>query len=682
LTRVSRLLLASFLPLLLVAQAPAFLGAQAPQLHGVRRADLDTATAPGQDFYQYANGGWLKANAIPGDHATWDAFDEVEERNNAVLRQILEDAAQFQAPEGTTPRKVGDFFAAGMDTQAIEKTGLTPLRTELARLDALTDARALAGEFGRFHQVGLRAAFRFSVGQDDKDSTVSIAQLEQDGLGLPDRDYYLKDDAATRGIRAAYKDYLAGLLVLAGEQPALARAHAHLTFDLEKRLAQASMTAVERRDPQATYHKLTSAALRALAPGFNWDAYFAGIGLSAQDSLLVRQPGFLQELSAMVQDIPLAQWKIYLKVHLFDGSAPFLGAAFEQAHFAFHGTTLAGTRELGPRWKRVLRETDHALGEGLGQMYVGRTFSPRAKARAQALVANIRAALGERIRGLDWMSAPTRAAALRKLDAVMVKIGYPDHWRDYEALQVDSKGYLANVNRAAAFEFQRGLAKLGRPVDRTEWDMTPPTVNAYYNPLLNEIVFPAGILQPPFFDTRADDAVNYGAIGMVIGHELTHGFDDQGCQYDAEGNLKDWWTEADRKAYAARTDRVTRQFNLLEALPGVPLNGSLTLGENIADLGGLRIAYAALEKSMEGQPRPGPIDGFTPEQRFFLGFAQAWHALIREETARLKAVVDPHSPPRARVNAPLANLPEFAEAFGCKEEGPMNRPLALRPAIW
>jgi len=337
---------------------------------------------------------------------------------------------------------------------------------------------------------------------------------------------------------------------------------------------------------------------------------------------------------------------------------------------------------MGPRWKRVLRETDHALGEGLGQMYVGRTFSARAKARAQALVDKVRAALGDRIRGLDWMSAPTRAAALRKLDAVMVKIGYPDHWRDYSALQVDPKGYLANVNRAAAFEFQRGLAKLGRPVDRAEWDMTAPTVNAYYNPLLNEIVFPAGILQPPFFDARADDAVNYGAIGMIIGHELTHGFDDQGCQYDAEGNLKDWWTEADRKAYAARTGLVVRQFDLLEAVPGVPLNGSLTLGENIADLGGLKVAYAALEKSMEGQPRPGPIDGFTPEQRFFLGFAQSWHALVREETARMKAVVDPHSPPRARVNAPLANLPEFAAAFGCKEEGPMNRPLALRPAIW
>ena len=378
----------------------------------------------------------------------------------------------------------------------------------------------------------------------------------------------------------------------------------------------------------------------------------------------------------------MAQWQVYLKAHLVNSAAPFLGEAFEKAQFGFYDMTLTGTREMSPRWKRVLRTTDRALGEALGQMYVARAFSPKARTRAQELVANVRAALKERIVRLDWMTEPTRQAALHKLDAFMVKIGYPDTWRDYTGLQVDRSGFLANVARAHTFAFRRDLAKLGKPIDRTEWDMTPSTVNAYYNPQLNEIVFPAGILQPPFFDAEADDAVNYGAIGMVIGHEMTHGFDDEGCQYDADGNLKDWWTEADRKAYTSRTDLVVAQYDALETLPGVHLNGKLTLGENIADLGGLKIAFAALQKSLEGKPRPAAIDGFTPEQRFFLGYAQSWHFQAREEAARMRAVVDPHSPARARVNAPLANLPEFAEAFGCKEEGPMHRPADQRPAIW
>ena len=657
-----------------------FLGAQAPDPHGVRRADFDASVAPCQDFFQYANGGWLKANPIPGDHAAWDAFDELVERNNLVLKAILEEAAASKAPRGSIPQKVGAFFSAGMDTKAIDRAGLAPLKAELARIEALKDAKDLAGAVGRLHLQGGRALFAFGVGQDDKQSTAYIAQMEQDGLGLPERDYYLKEDEKSRELRAKYLDYLAELLVLTGEGPALARAHAHVVFDLEKRLALASMTSVERRDPQATYTKVTRAELETLAPAFPWDAYFATVGLQGRDSLLVRQPRFLQECSAMVKDTPMAQWKTYLKVHLVNGHASHLAAAFEKAHFGFYEATLSGTKDMSPRWKRIVRATDRALGEAVGQMYVARAFSPKAKARAQELVANVRAALRERIKGLDWMTAPTKEAALHKLDAITVKIGYPDTWRDYSALQVD-QGYLVNLQRAATFEFRRDLAKLGRPIDRAEWDMTPPTVNAYYNPQMNEIVFPAGILQPPFFDAQADDAVNYGAIGMVIGHEMTHGFDDQGCQYDADGNLKDWWTDADRKAYASRTDLVVKQFNALEAVPGLHLNGKLTLGENIADLGGLKIAFSALLKALEGKA-PALIDGFTPQQRFFLGYAQSWHENIREEAARMQATVDPHSPAKARVNAPLANLPEFAQAFGCQAEGPMNRPLALRPAIW
>jgi len=642
------------------------LGAQPVSVHGVRPGDLDPSTAPCQDFFQYANGGWLKTHPIPADHASWAVFDEVEERNLQILRQVLEDAAASRAPRGSVPQKVGAFYASGMDNRAIEKAGLAPLKAELARLGALTDTRGLAAAVGRLHLQGVRAAFSFSVGQDDKRSTDYVVQLEQGGLGLPDRDYYDRDDAQARALRATYRAYLAQLLVLTGESPALAKAHAHLVFDLEKRLALASMTGVERRDPQATYTKVTPAELRALAPDFPWEAYAGAVGLKDQPSLVVRQPRFFQELSALVRDTPLAQWRTYLKVRLVEDHAPWLSPAFEKAHFGFHEATLGGATEQEPRWQRVVRATDRALGEALGQMFVARAFSPRAKARAQDLVAQVRAALRDRIKGLDWMTEPTKAAALHKLEAMRVKVGYPDAWRDYTALQVQEGGFVA---------------KLGRPIDRGEWDMSPPTVNAYYNPQMNEIVLAAGILQPPFFDAQADDAANYGAIGMIIGHELTHGFDDQGCQYDAEGNLRDWWTDADRKAYAARTDLVVAQYDLLEAVPGVHLNGRLTLGENIADLGGLKLAYAALARTLEGREQRS-IGGFTPWQRFFLGYAQSWGAQARDEDARMQAVVNPHSPAKVRVNAPLANLPEFAEAFGCKAEGPMHRPLDLRPTNW
>jgi len=660
----------------------AVLVAQAPAGHGQRLGDQDTGVAPCQDFFQFANGGWLKAHPVPADRSTWGAFDEMEERNNVVLLEILEDAAGARAPGGSVPQKVGDFFAAGMDAKAIDRAGLSPLRPELARIGAVNDARGLASALAALHLRGSRAGFAFGVGQDDKRSTTCLAELAQGGLGLPDRDLYLKEDDRSREIRNKYLDYLTTLGTLTGASPALARARAGIVLAMERRLAGASMTRVERRDPQATYHRLSQAELRALAPAFAWDAYFAGIGLAWPEALLVRQPRFLQELSAMAGDTPPAQWRAYLALHLVDDSAPFMGPAFEQAHFDFHEAALNGTRSMSPRWKRVLRATDHALGESLGQMFVARTFSPRARARALELVGHVRGALRERIAGLEWMTGPTRQAALDKLDAVTVKIGYPDAWRDYAGLPVDRNGYLGNVVRAAAFEFRRQLGKLGRPVDRGEWGMTPATVNAYYNARLNEIVFPAGVLQPPCFDPEADDAVNYGGLGMVVGHELTHGFDDRGRQYDAEGNLRDWWADADRKAYAARTDLVVRQFDRIEALPGLRLDGRLTLGENLADLGGLKIAYAALGKALEGRPRPAAIDGFNPEQRFFLGFAQSWHFQAREEAARMRLLVDPHSPAKVRVNAPLANLPEFGEAFGCGAEGPKNWPGERAPAIW
>ncbi len=658
------------------------LAAQASTGRGVHPADLDPATAPCQDFFQYANGGWLKAHPIPADRATWGGFNEVEERNSALLKEILEEAAASQAPAGSVPRQVGDFYRAGMDVKGLAKAGLAPLRPLLARVEAVKDARGLAQELARLRVLGLGAGFRFNVVVDDRDSGAYAAELAQGGLGLPDRDDYLLDTDRARDLRASYRTYLAGLLELAGEKPALARAHAAMALEVEARLAQASMTRVELRNPQALYNRRTLAELKALAPAFDWEAYFREAGLAAPATLLVRQPRFLEALSALGRDLPAAQWRAYLKVRVLDGAAPCLDEAFERLHFAFHSTTVRGIRDMSPRWKRVLRAEDQALGDSLGRMYVARAFPARARTRMAALITNLRGALRARIQALAWMSPATREAAVKKLDALTVKIGHPDVWRDDSALKIEATGYFGNVTRAAAFAFRADLAKLGRPVDRTEWSMTAPTVNAYYEPTRNEIVFPAGILQPPFFDPEADDAVNYGAIGMVIGHELTHGFDDEGCQYDAQGNLRDWWTEADKRAYAARTDLVVRQYDALEALPGLPLNGRLTLGENIADLGGLKIAYAAFQASLAGHLRPAPIDGFTAEQRFFLGYAQCWHFHAREAAARVLAATDPHSPAKARVNGPLSNLPEFFEAFGCREEGPMHRPESARPTLW
>jgi predicted metalloendopeptidase len=642
---------------------------------------MDPSVPPCRDFFQYANGNWIKENPIPGDQGTWGAFNALKERNRLILKGILEETAAAGAPPGSLQQKVGDFYASGMDTKAIERAGLAPVRPVLARIAAIRDGRGLAVAIARAQLEGGAPAFRFYVEPDDKRSTAYIAQFVQGGLSLPDRDYYTSPDGKSQEIRAKYLDHAARMFGLMGESPRLARAHAGIVLAMETRLARASMTRVERRDPNAVYHKLTAADLAALAPAFDWDAYCSALGLR-EETVLVRQPGFFREFSAMVKEVPLAQWKTYLRWQALTASASSLSSPYEREHFAFFGTTLNGVKEMSERWKRVQDATDEALGEALGRLYVERAFGRGAKSRALELVANLRAALGERIRNLEWMGPATRAAALEKLAALTVKIGYPDSWRDDSGLEVTRTGYAANLARARVFESRRNLAKLGRPIDRGEWDMTTPTVNAYYNPLMNEIVFPAGILQPPFFDPEADDAVNYGAIGMVIGHEMTHGFDDQGRQYDAQGNLADWWTPEDSRAFAARTALVERQFDALEALPGLPLNGKLTLGENIADLGGLKLAFAAFRKSLEGRARPANRDGFTAEQRFFLGYAQAWAFHAREESVRMRVTVDPHAPPRFRVNAPLANLPEFTEAFGCGEGTPMNNPADARPSIW
>ena len=657
-------------------------GANPEPGHGIQPAHFDATVKPSEDFFRYANGGWLKANPIPADQTTWGAFNELREANRATLRAIIEEAVAAKAPKGSALQKVGDFYAAGMDTAAIEKAGLAPLKPLLARIEGIKDAKSLATEIGRMQVESCNPAFGFGVGQDDMDSSSYIAQFGQGGLGLPDRDYYTLEDAKSKDIRAKYLDHLATMFELLGESKLLAKAHAGVVMDLETRLAKASMTQVEQRDPHAIYHKMSPAELAKLAPDFPWASYFKAIGLPEQKAILVRQPVFFAELGRMAKALSLSQWKTYLRWQLVHGTASQLPEAFGAETFAFYGKVLSGAKERQARWKRVQAATDGALGEVVGQLYVGKAFSPEAKAKMIELVGNLRAALKDRIEKLTWMSEATKQKAQQKLAAFNVKIGYPDTWRDYSKLEVKKGAFLANAMAASRFESQRGLAKLGKPINRAEWGMTPQTVNAYYDPSMNEIVFPAGILQPPFFDPKADDAVNYGAIGMVIGHEMTHGFDDQGRQYDALGNLKDWWTPEDAKAYTSRTDLVVKQASTFEVLPGLNLNGDLTLGENIADLGGMKIAFEALRMQWTKTGRPGLVDGFTPEQRFFLGYAQAWRFQARPETARMLVMGDPHSAPRFRVNGPLANMPEFFEAFAIEDGSPMKRPTVMRPAIW
>nr|WP_320134036.1 M13 family metallopeptidase [uncultured Holophaga sp.] len=651
--------------------------------HGIDRGNLDTAVKPCEDFFRYANGQWIAHNPIPADQTSWGAFNELYENNRKLIRTLLEEAAAARALPGSATQKVGDYYASGMDGKAIEKAGLKPFAPTLARIKGVTSSATLASVLGGLHQEGVsHAAFSMYVGQDDKDSSHYILQLSQGGLGLPDRDYYTRTDAKSLELKAKYEAHVATMFRLLGDSAPKAAAEAKTVLTLETKLAEASRTRVELRDPQANYHKLTPAELEKSAPGFAWSSYFKAIGLKPQKDLVVGQPAFFKAFGALAAGTPLAQWRTYLRWHAVRAYSSALPDRFGQESFAFYGKTLQGAEQRQERWKRVQDATGEALGELVGQLYVAKAFPPESKAKMIELVGNLKAALSERIQAAPWMSEVTRQQALHKLETFGLKIGYPDKWRDYSKLEVTRGSFLENERRAARFEFQRNLAKLGQPIDRGEWDMTPQTVNAYYSPNMNEIVFPAGILQPPFFDPKADDAVNYGAIGMVIGHEMTHGFDDQGCQYDAQGNLKNWWTPEDKKAYDARTALVVKQYDAYEPLPGLHVNGKLTLGENIADIGGLKVAFEALKKQWAKAGKPGIIDGFTPEQRFFLGYAQAWRFHARDAMVRLRVQTDPHSPAKFRVDGPLSDMPEFFEAFGCGVGNPMVRQEQERPAIW
>jgi putative endopeptidase len=645
-------------------------------------ANMDTSVRPGDDFFLYANGSWLRANPIPADQTEWGGFVQLDENNSAVLHDLLEGAARKTgAAKGSPEQLVGDFYATAMDSARADALGAKPLADELGRIDAIASKDALLDELARLQARGMRVPFGLGVNQDAKNSTVMMIQLGQSGLGLPDRDYYLKTDAASVKLKDQYAAHVARMFRLLGDDEKAAGAHAATVLAFESRLAAASMTRVERRNPEAVYHKMTLDTLAALTPGISWTRLYRGMGIADTGPVNVAQPGFFREVDAMVDAVPLADWRTYLRWHLAHTAAQFLGADFVNEDFAFYGTTLNGVTVMRPRWKRARGIVDGGVGEALGQLYVAQNFTPAAKERARRMVEDLRAELRDRIQNLAWMSAETKAQALRKLAAFGVKIGYPDAWRDYSKLTITRESLLDNVIAAQQFEFNRNLAKLGVPVDRKEWNMTPPTVNAYYSSRRNEIVFPAGILQPPFFDANADDAVNYGGIGAVIGHEMTHGFDDQGRKSDADGNLKDWWTPADAEKYTQRADLVQKQFDGYVPVDSMHVNGKLTLGENLADLGGLNVAYGALQRALKGKPRT-KIDGFTPEQRFFLSFAQIWRENIRPEALKVQLNTDPHSPGHYRTNGPLSNMPEFAEAFGLKPGDPMVRPAELQAKIW
>ncbi|MGA7791720.1 MAG: M13 family metallopeptidase [Candidatus Acidiferrales bacterium] len=653
-----------------------------PAAHGVELTILDRTCKPCEDFYHYASGEWLGKNPVPAAYPSWGRFNELAERNRELLHQILEAAAaNTKATPGSNEQKIGDFYASCMDEKQINAEGAKPLDAELARIGAIQSVAELEAEIARLQGMGVRALFNFGSTQDEKNSSQVIGSADQGGLGLPDRDYYTKTEDKSKQIRRQYEEHVAKMLALSGGDAAKAAAEAKAILELETKLAEASMTRVERRDPEKTYHKMSRSDLRTLTPNWSWENYFQEIGYANIDSVDVSAPKFFETVSQALTETPLETWKTYLRWHLVNSVAPYLSDPFVGENFNFNGRVLQGTTELLPRWKRCVSATDRQLGEALGQIYTQKYFPPEAKARALEMVNHLIAALRDDLKTLPWMSPATRKQALAKLGTFARKIGYPDKWRDYSAYAVDRGPYALNQMRGAQFEFKRDLNKIGKPVDRTEWGMTPPTVNAYYSPEMNEIVFPAGILQPPFFDMNADDASNYGAMGAVIGHEMTHGFDDEGRKFDAQGNLRDWWTPEDEKNFNERAACVEKQFDSYVVQDDIHENGKLVLGESIADLGGLNLAYRALQKAEKGK-KPALVGGLTADQRFFLSFAQIWASNDRPEFERLMVNTNPHPLARFRAIAAPSNMPEFARAFDCKEGDAMARPSAIRCQIW
>jgi putative endopeptidase len=646
-------------------------------------SNLDPSIAACERFGDHVNSKWLAANPIPGDRTTWGAFPALGERSLAVQHEIAKAAAaDSSAAEGSIRRKVGDFFAAGMDTAAIEAAGMAPIQSDLDAIAALADAPAVAAYIRDRYARGEGMLFVFYASADVKNSEMNIANAAQGGLSLPERAYYLEDREDYVKARSAFLDYVAKLLQLAGADEASAKAQAQTVLDFETRLARASLDRLSLRDPAKRYNPMDLAAADALTPNFPWTAFFDSIQVQRPAMFSLAMTDFFKEVDTMLAELPVTDWQTWLRFKTIDDAAPFLSSAFEQQNFDFYRKTLAGQKQQQERWKRVLGALNRSMGEALGQLYVEVAFPPESKAKMEALVGNLKQALKGRLENLEWMGEETRAKALEKWAAFTPKIGYPDKWREWDGLVVSKTSYLDNVRAAAGFNYRYNLDKIGQPVDRTEWGMSPQTVNAYYRATANEIVFPAAILQPPFFDPNADDALNYGGIGGVIGHEMLHGFDDQGSKFDAAGNMVNWWTDEDRARFEARTAKLAEQYSSYEALPGMFVNGKLGLGENIADLGGVTVALDALRMALgEGFEDP-MVEGMSQTQRFFANWATVWRINYTEEQMKVQLTVGPHSPGAFRAIGPAQNLPAFAEAYGCKEGDAMVRSGDARVVIW
>ena len=629
---------------------------------------MDRSVDPCVDFFTYSCGGWIKKNPIPPDQSSWDTYSKMEDENRVRLRGILEAPSAPDASRNAVTKKIGDYYASCSDEKAIEANGAEPLKPGLERIEKMSSKAEIAGVAATM--IDDNVLFDFGSIQDFRDASQVIAATDQGGLGLPDRDYYLKDDAKSQELRKDYVAHVQKMFELLGDKPEAAAAEAQTVMRIETALAKGSMTRVERRDPKALDHKMTSAELEKMSPEFRWEAYFTKVGMPSLESLNVAVPAFVKAMNEEIAKESLTDWKTYLRWHLVHAYAPHLSSALLNENFAFYGKTLQGQQELKPRWKRCTEYVDGYLGEALGQAYVEKYFSGDAKEKALKMVKEIQAAMEQDINNLTWMSPATKQQALVKLHGMANKIGYPDKWRDYSKLEIVRGDEVGNVERSRQFEFNRQLAKIGKPVDRGEWDMTPPTVNAYYNPQMNDINFPAGVLQPPAFDPNSDAAPNYGDTGGTIGHELTHGFDDEGRQFDAQGNLRDWWTADDEKEFVKRASCISDQYSTYTIIDDIKINGKLTLGEDTADLGGLILAYMAWQEDTKGQ-KLEPMEGLTPEQRFFIGYGQSWCGQTRDETKRLRATVDPHSPEKYRTNGVVSNMPEFQEAFHCKAGAPM-----------
>ncbi len=645
------------------------------------KANMDTTISPGKDFFRYANGTWLDNNPIPEEEVRWGSFNILRDKNLDKLKKMFEEAAGKEAKAGSPEQKMGDFYSSGMDTAKVEENGIKPLKPLFEKIEDIKTKDDLQNIVSELNKNGVFPFFRIFPGQDEKNSEMVIAQLYQGGLGLPDRDYYLNDDDRSKEIRKKYMDHLQKMFELLGDDEAAAKRNADAVMVIEHTLAENSRTREELREPQKNYNKTDIKGLTEISGTFNWDSYFEDIGLSKDVEINVGQPEFAEAVSKVIDQYDDEKWKSYLRWNLINSMAPYVDSKFVEQNFKFYGTVLTGQEEMKPRWKRVLSVTSGNLGELVGKLYVERYFPPEAKERMNKLVGNLKLALNDKIQNLDWMGDTTKQKATHKLETMNTKIGFPDKWRNYSDLEVSPDCYVCNIMAANNFDFDYHMNKIGKPVDPDEWHMSPQTVNAYFNPTMNEIVFPAAILQPPFFDMNADDPVNYGAIGAVIGHEMTHGFDDQGRHYDYEGNMKEWWTETDAERFQKRAQVVVEQYNQYEPVDLMNINGRMTLGENIADIGGVTVAYAALNKAMQ-EKEMETVDGLTPEQRFFLSYAQVWRMNIRKEELMRRLKIDVHSPAEYRVNGVMPNIDAFYQAFNVDSDDPMYLPKDERARVW